>query len=282
MAIDKRTFRNNLQYYMSTGMSAEEALQYMLRKHGFDASISSIPTHINSLVNSGIPFERALKIAEDVVLDNDLYSYKRALQEYRDSVYRFPVPKDKNSINTAKGINVSKLVSPPSINSILGDVLTTPKSDTPSVTPPMAMAVPEQEKEVLPIAVNSNGGMPALPVSGMYDESAVSTDTNEPSGKVVVGPDTEVPAQPVAKPLRRAPKSGVINNTPVITTSNVPTPNVASPTLSSVTSQAVRHNGGFNDYRRQSVLSALRAAGGISPAEAVQRGIIPWEALNYV
>ena len=184
MAIDKRTFRNNLQYYMSTGMSAEEALQYMLRKHGFDASISSIPTHINSLVNSGIPFERALKIAEDVVLDNDLYSYKRALQEYRDSVYRFPVPKDKNSINTAKGINVSKLVSPPSINSILGDVLTTPKSDTPSVTPPMAMAVPEQEKEVLPIAVNSNGGMPALPVSGMYDESAVSTDTNEPSGKV--------------------------------------------------------------------------------------------------
>ena len=282
MAIDKRTFRNNLQYYMSTGMSAEEALQYMLRKHGFDASISSIPTHINSLVNSGIPFERALKIAEDVVLDNDLYSYKRALQEYRDSVYRFPVPKDKNSINTAKGINVSKLVSPPSINSILGDVLTTPKSDTPSVTPPMAMAVPEQEKEVLPIAVNSNGGMPALPVSGMYDESAVSTDTNEPSGKVVVGPDTEVPAQPVAKPLRRAPKSGVINNTPVITTSNVPTPNVAAPTLSSVTSQAVRHNGGFNDYRRQSVLSALRAAGGISPAEAVQRGIIPMEALNYI
>lgn len=282
MAIDKRTFRNNLQYYMSTGMSAEEALQYMLRKHGFDASISSIPTHINSLVNSGIPFERALKIAEDVVLDNDLYSYKRALQEYRDSVYRFPVPKDKNSINTAKGINVSKLVSPPSINSILGGVLTAPNGDTPSVTPPMAMAVPEQEKEVLPIAVNSNGGMPALPVSGMYDESAVSTDTNEPSGKVVVGPDTEVPAQPVAKPLRRAPKSGVINNTPVITTSNVPTPNVAAPTLSSVTSQAVRHNGGFNDYRRQSVLSALRAAGGISPAEAVQRGIIPMEALNYI
>lgn len=291
MAIDKRTFRNNLQYYMSTGMSAEEAFQYMLQKHGFDASISSIPTHINSLVNSGIPFERALKIAEDVVLDNDLYSYKRALQEYNDRVYRFPVPKDKNSINTAKGINVSKLVSPPSINSILGGVLTTPNGDTPSVTPPMAL--PEQEKEVLPIAVNSNGGMPALPVSGMYDESVVSTDTNEPSGKVVVGPDTEVPAQPVrsvqpaqpvAKPLKRAPRSGVINNTPVSTatpTANVSAP-VAAPTLSSVTSQAVRHNGGFDDYRRQSVLSALRAAGGISPAEAVQRGIIPMEALNYI
>ena len=194
---------------------------------------------------------------------------------------------------------ISKLVSPPTINSILGGVLTTPKNDTPSVTPPMAMAVPEQEKEVLPVAVNSNGGMPALPVSGMYDESAVSTDTNEPSGKVEVGPDTEKPVQSVqpvqpaqpaqlmAKPLRRAPKpkpyvEPVVNNTSVQTpTSNVSAP-VAAPTLSSVTSQAVRHNGGFNDYRRQSVLSALRAAGGISPAEAVQRGIIPWEALNYV
>ena len=114
-------------------------------------------------------------------------------------------------------------------------------------------------------------------------------------GKVVVGPDEEVPAQPVQpaqpvnkpnaasviKPPRRAPKPQqyveptVVNNTPV-------TPNVATPTLSSVASQAVRRNGGFDNYRRESVLSALRAAGGISPAEAVQRGIIPWEALNYV
>lgn len=290
MAIDKRTFRNNLQYYMSIGMSAEEAFQYMLQKHGFDASISSIPTHINRLVKTGIPFERALKIAEDVVLDNDLYSYKRELQEYKDRMNR-----------------ISKLISPPSINSILGGVLTAPKGDTPSVTPPMAMAEPEQEKEVLPIAANPNGSMPALPISGMYDESAVSTDTNEPSGKVVVGPDTEVPAQsvqpvqpaqPMVKPLRRAPKPKlyvepgvstnkppVVNNPSVVNTptitSNVSAP-VAAPTLSSVTSQAVRHNGGFDNYRRESVLSALRAAGGISPAEAVQRGIIPWEALNYV
>lgn len=274
MAIDKRTFRNNLQYYMSIGMSAEEAFQYMLQKHGFDASISSIPTHINRLVKTGIPFERALKIAEDVVLDNDLYSYKRELQEYKDRMDR-----------------ISKLISPPSINSILGSVLTAPKSDTPSVTPPMAL--PEQEKEVLPIAANPNGGMPALPISGMYDESAVSTDTNEPSGKVVVGPDKEVPTQsvqPVAKSPRRATKPRVINNTsatPVVntpttttTTFNVSAP-VAAPTLSSVT-QAVRHNGGFDNYRRESVLSALRAAGGISPAEAVQRGIIPMEALNYI
>lgn len=94
------------------------------------------------------------------------------------------------------------------------------------------------------------------------------------------------PTQPVVKP-KRVVRPPVVNNTsaanvtsvqPPATNTNTP---VAAPTLSSVT-QAVRHNGGFDNYRRESVLSALRAAGGISPAEAVQRGIIPWEALNYV
>lgn len=134
-------------------------------------------------------------------------------------------------------------------------------------------------------STDSDANKPLPPMSA--DEGEI------PSGTVVVGPDTEVPAQPVNKPNvasvvkspRRAPKPkpyvepAVINNTP---TSNVPTPNVVVPTLSSVVPQAVRHNGGFDNYRRESVLSALRAAGGISPAEAVQRGIIPWEALNYV
>lgn len=107
-----------------------------------------------------------------------------------------------------------------------------------------------------------------------------------------ISADTAQPVQPVVKP-KRAIKPRVVNNTPDTSvvntptpTSNVPTSNVsapvAAPTLSSVASQAVRHNGGFDNYRRESVLSALRAAGGISPAEAVQRGIIPWEALNYV
>ena len=185
---------------------------------------------------------------------------------------------------------------------------------------------PKQKEELVPPVNlnNTNGGNLGLPITGMYDESAVNTDTdiNEPSGSVVVGPDKEVPAQPVqsvqstqpmAKPLRRSPKpasyvdpvakptvnsvvkpprrvtkSTVVNNAPATPVANTsaPTSNVsapvAAPTLSSVTSQAVRHNGGFDDYRRQSVLSALRAAGGISPAEAVQRGIIPMEALNYV
>lgn len=99
--------------------------------------------------------------------------------------------------------------------------------------------------------------------------------------------DTAQPVQPVVKP-KRVVRPPVVNNTPVANVTPVQPPvintntPVAAPTLSSVVPQAVRHNGGFDNYRRESVLSALRAAGGISPAEAVQRGIIPWEALNYV
>jgi hypothetical protein len=141
-------------------------------------------------------------------------------------------------------------------------------------------------------STDSDANKPLPPMSA--DEGEI------PPGTVEVGPDTEkpvdkpivasvvkpkkvanIPVQP-AKPLRRVPKPGVVNDTPVAVIPDVPTPNVVTPTLSSVIPQAVRHNGGFDDYRRQSVLSALRAAGGISPAEAVQRGIIPWEALNYV
>ena len=167
----------------------------------------------------------------------------------------------------------------PYLNDILGGVLSMPMSTTPLPIPPMHY--------------DSDANKPLPPMLTDTDEGEI------PSGTVVVGPDTE--AKPVTKPNvasvvkppRRAPKSKpyveppVVNNTPVTPvantpTFNVPTSNVAAPTLSSVTSQAVRHNGGFDNYRRQSVLSALRAAGGISPAEAVQRGIIPWEALNYV
>ena len=93
---------------------------------------------------------------------------------------------------------------------------------------------------------------------------------------------------PVARTIKSAPRAVVQNTSLSNITPSVQTPvvntsaPVSVPTLSSVTSQAVRHNGGFDEYRRQSALAALRAAGGISPAEAVQRGIIPWEALNYV
>lgn len=81
--------------------------------------------------------------------------------------------------------------------------------------------------------------------------------------------------------------------TPTVTTPVVPKASVKQSvpveevTLDSIINSVnkaplVRRNGGFDEYRRQSALAALRNAGGISPAEGVQRGIIPYEALQYI
>lgn len=81
--------------------------------------------------------------------------------------------------------------------------------------------------------------------------------------------------------------------TPTVTTPVVPKASVKQSvpveevTLGSIINNInkaplVRRNGGFDEYRRQSALAALRNAGGISPAEGVQRGIIPYEALQYI
>jgi len=182
----------------------------------------------------------------------------------------------------------------PYLNDILGGVLSMPKSDTPLPIPPMQepynySAVPENQtsfpESYSKMDSTSNGGTnkqlaPILEDAGRVSPGSTTASTNA-RGKPTVNS--------VVKSPRKAIKPRVVNNTPVTPvvntptpTSNVPTSNVAAPTLSSVVPQAVRHNGGFDNYRRESVLSALRAAGGISPAEAVQRGIIPWEALNYV
>lgn len=184
----------------------------------------------------------------------------------------------------------------PYLNDILGGVLSMPKSDTPLPIPPMQepynySAVPESQTSLpesyskMSSTANSDDTSKQLaPI--LADVGRASPGSATASTNARVKPPT---VNSVVKSPRKAIKPRVVNNTPdtpVVNTptpaSNVPPSNVAAPTLSSVASQAVRHNGGFDNYRRESVLSALRAAGGISPAEAVQRGIIPWEALNYV
>ena len=183
----------------------------------------------------------------------------------------------------------------PYLNDILGGVLSMPKSDTPLPIPPMqepynSSAVPESQTPLpkpyseMSSTNNDDTNKQLAPI--LADVGRVSPGSATASTNARVKPTVNS----VVKSPRRATKPPVVNNTsntpvvntPEVPTSNISTPNVVTPTLSSVTSQAVRHNGGFDNYRRQSVLSALRAAGGISPAEAVQRGIIPWEALNYV
>lgn len=94
-------------------------------------------------------------------------------------------------------------------------------------------------------------------------------------------------------PQRNASRMQSNTVTPTVTTPVAPKASVKQSvpvedvTLGSVINNVnkaplVRRNGGFDEYRKQSALAALRNAGGISPAEGVQRGIIPYEALQYI
>lgn len=96
-----------------------------------------------------------------------------------------------------------------------------------------------------------------------------------------------------ATPQRSASRMQSKTATPTVTTPVVPKASVKQSvpvedvTLGSVINNInkaplVRRNSGFDEYRKQSAISALRNAGGISPAEGVQRGIIPYEALQYI
>lgn len=267
--------------YMPVG---EHTLDQLRIQHGKD-ELSNQGTTVPINPQGTLYLDPELGIVDTQVLEDEdgIRYYRNARTGHfealdSDAPYKYYNPKKTHFIN------IDGVFSMPTFNDILNGALSMPKSATPLPVPPMDY--------------DNDANKPLPPVSADTDEGEI------PSGTVVVGPDTEVPAQPVqsvqsaqsankpnvasvVKPPRRAPKPkpyvepAVINNTPVATAPNVPT-TVTAPTLSSVASQAVRRNGGFDNYRRESVLSALRAAGGISPAEAVQRGIIPWEALNYV
>lgn len=212
----------------------------------------------------------------EVVTDSEGWKYYRNAQTGQFEPLERDTPyKDYSPLPRVKEVKESYPINGiPTINDILGGALSMPMGNTPLPIPPMYY--------------DSDANKPLPPMSADVDEI--------PSGKIVVGPDTEAKstqsAQSITKPTvasvvkpKRVAKPTVVNNTSVAKPDipvSTPIPPVSAPTLSSVATQAVRHNGGFDNYRRESVLSALRAAGGISPAEAVQRGIIPWEALNYV
>ena len=336
MAIKKGTFKSYLRHYISMGMSPKEAYQRMLEE-GFNDSIAGIPNQINSLINSGIPFERALSLVQDAAIDNNLDSYKAALQEYKDRkrrVYRSPEPNGRDRINVDK---------------IVRDALSNKPELGNGYYPPMGMStfpnsqhsqysvVPEQPiiegmsliptKYPYELGTIDNQdlapeGKLGLPISGMYDESAVSMD--EPSGKVVVGPDTEVnpstsvPAAEGNTMKVYDTKTGTTNtynsstgelvstsntkqspsvnsvvkgaNTPRVVQRRAPaTPPAITPTVAStpvIPASATRpvmpapNKTSLASAYKRDLWNLINSKGISSPAEAVQRGIIPAEYLN--
>lgn len=305
MAIKKDTFKGYLKHYMSLGMSPREAFQRMLEE-GLDDSIVGIPNQINNLVNSGVPFDRALQIIQDAAIDNNLDSYRAALQEYRKQrqLYRSPELTGKTSITTAKPIDVNSIIR----DTLLKDALSNKPELGNGYYPPMGIStspnsqhsqysvVPKQPitegmtpvptKYPYELGTKDNQDIQDIAPEG-YTPMPVSRNyTPIPRGYSPIPTNTSnITSTPVTESVAKTGTNQVSNptvrkvNTPRVTQAITP---VTTPTLSSVIPQAVRQNGGFDNYRRESVLSALRAAGGISPAEAVQRGIIPMEALNYI
>lgn len=120
------------------------------------------------------------------------------------------------------------------------------------------------------------------------NQTSIPSTTNMSTPKITIG---SMANAPTVTPKNTSNKPATIASqasTPVTTrvnpqnasmTQSVPVEEVS---LASVVKPLVRRNGGFDEYRRQSALAALRNAGGMSPAEGVQRGIIPYEALQYI
>lgn len=135
--------------------------------------------------------------------------------------------------------------------------------------------------------------------SNISNMSTIPTNMSTPILDITPRPSntTNTPDTPTiatnAIPQRNASRMQSKAVTPTVTTPVVPKASVKQSvpveevTLDSIINNVnkaplVRRNGGFDEYRRQSALAALRNAGGISPAEGVQRGIIPYEALQYI
>lgn len=370
MAIKKRTFKSYLRHYISMGMSPKEAYQRMLEE-GFDDSIVGIPNQINNLINSGIPFERALSIVQDAAIDNNFDSYKAALQEYNDRkrrVYRSPEPNGRDRIDVDRIVRdtlsnkpelgngyyppmgmstfpnsqhsqYSVVPNQPIIEGMtpiptkypyeLGteaNQYLAPEGYTPMPVSRNYTPMPSQYPYELGTKDNQDlapEGKLGLPIKGMYDESAVSTDMDEPSGKVEVGPDTEVnpstsvPAAEGNTMKVYDTKTGTTNTYDsstgeLISTSNAkqtpsvnsavkrvntprtqqrratvtPPPAAVTPSAPVVNTPVTRpampapNKTSLASAYKRDLWNLINSKGISSPAEAVQRGIIPAEYLN--
>lgn len=145
-----------------------------------------------------------------------------------------------------------------------------PNTDT-SVNNPVPELYGSNNQSTIPvnqtnIPNTSNMSTPKITIGSMANVPTV-TPKNTPNKPVTVASQASTPVTTKVNPQNAS------------MTQSVPVEEVS---LASVVKPLVRRNGGFDEYRRQSALAALRNAGGMSPAEGVQRGIIPYEALQYI
>lgn len=326
MAINKKIFKTFLNGYMSRGMSMEEAYRYMLQQHALDASVSGIPTQVDKLVNAGVPFERALQIAQDIILDNNFDSYRAALQDNRDRarryVYRSPEPNGRDRIDVDKIVRdalsnkpelgngyyppMGMSTSPNSQHSQYSVVpeqpITEGMSPTPSQYPYETDAEANQElapEGYTPIPVsryytsipanvpitdaNSNVSAPAAESNTMkvYDTKTGTTNTYDSSTGELVSTSNVKQSPSVNSVVKRANTPRVVQRrapatSPAVT--STPAPVVNAPVNRPVM-PAPNKTSLASAYKRD-LWNLINSKGISSPAEAVQRGVIPAEYLN--
>lgn len=328
MAIKKGTFKSYLRHYISMGMSPKEAYQRML-KEGFDGSIVGIPNQINNLINSGIPFERALSIVQDAAIDNNFDSYKAALQEYMDRkkrVYRSPEPNGRDRIDVDRIVRdalsnrsesgngyyppMGMSTSPNSQHSQYSVVpeqpITEGMSTIPSQYPYELGTKDNQDNQDLapegytPVPVsryytsipanapitdaNSNVSAPAAESNTMkvYDTKTGTTNTyNSSTGELIStsgsNQDIQTPKTPsVTSAVKKANTPRTVQTRAPADTTPVPVANVP---VNRPVMPAPNKTSLASAYKRD-LWNLINSKGVSSPAEAVQRGIIPVEYLN--
>ena len=333
MAINKKIFKTFLNGYMSRGMSMEEAYRYMLQQHALDASVSGIPTQVDKLVNAGVPFERALQIAQDIILDNNFDSYRAALQDNRDrarrQVYRSPEPNGRVNVDDIIRDTLSNKpelgngyyppmgmsTSPNSQHSQYSVVPKQPITEGMSPTPnqyPYELGTkdnqdlapegytPPVSRNFTPVRgfpisadasttdVNSNVSAPAAEGNTMkvYDTKTGTTNTyNSSTGELVSTSNTKQ-SPSVNSIVKRANTPRVQQRRAPAVTSTVaaaPTPVASAPVIPASATRPVMpapNKTSLASAYKRDLWNLINSKGISSPAEAVQRGIIPAEYLN--
>ena len=337
MAINKKIFKTFLNGYMSKGMSMEEAYRYMLQQHALDASVSGIPAQVDKLVNAGVPFERALQIAQDIILDNNFDSYRAALQDNRDRirryVYRSPEPNGRDRIDVDKIVRdtlsnkpelgngyyppMGMSTSPNSQHSQYSVVpkqpITEGMSSAPSQYPYETDSEANQDlapegytpivsRNSTPIRgfpisadaptvdVSSNVSAPAAESNTMkvYDTKTGTTNTYDSSTGELISTSNAKQSPSVNSAVKRVNTPRVAQRKapatpPTVAVAPTPAPVVNAPVIPASTTRPVMpapNKTSLASAYKRDLWNLINSKGISSPAEAVQRGIIPAEYLN--
>ena len=231
---------------------------------------TGMPMYFDNTRNRFVPLDSDIPIPE---VPNQIPSYVPMGDISTQYIYPYNViaPESPSNERTYPALdNIIKRINGAKDLASLGTVYN-PNADT-SVNNPVPELYGSSNQSSIPANQTSIPNMSSpnskITIGSMANApTSMVTSKNTPNKTATVTPQVSTPVTTRVNPQNAS------------MTQSVPIEEVS---LSSIVKPLARRNGGFDEYRRQSALAALRNAGGISPAEGVQRGIIPYEALQYI